>query len=215
MTMTPSITQSAEPEPTLNALIFIESGDDAQFGTNPDTDILQYMFQQLGGSASWYGFQSNGTGGVNATGLQTYMDWPGFVTGTTNNTNGTIQVSVPQSGGGVDSFGNAISQYAFVTAEVPTNTVTGNIFYSIFVPHSLLNNSTKVYSEILVNYLGSPNSLSALGTDPTLRVIDVVYNGPNWPNTTYRVFSGGGGYNQGSPGVTDTNANYFKGGSLI
>jgi len=143
------------------------------------------------------------------------MDWPGHVTGTTNNLNGTILGNVSQTSGGFDSFGNAIVAYTFETIEVPANTVTGDIWYSIWVPHSLLDNSSKVYSTIQVNFNGSPTSLTSLTTDSTLRSIDVVYTGTNWPNTTYRVFSNNGGYNQGSSGVLDTTENYFRGGSLI
>ena len=192
----------------------MESADDSQFASNPDTDILRYMADN--GATTWYGFQGGtGVNGANASQLELYMDWPGHVTGTTNNLNGTILGNVSQTSGGFDSFGNAIVAYTFETIEVPANTVTGDIWYSIWVPHSLLDNSSKVYSTIQVNFNGSPTSLTSLTTDSTLRSIDVVYTGTNWPNTTYRVFSNNGGYNQGSSGVLDTTENYFRGGSLI
>jgi len=194
--VTPSTTTTPTPTPTpstsevaLQALVFMESADDAVFGADPNTDIQRYMFNN--GASSWFGFQSgSGVNGANASDLLIYMDWPGFINGTSN---------VP----------------AALTALVPHGTTTGNIWYSIWVPHSLLNNSSQVYSQIEINFAGSPTTLTPTNTDSTLRSIDVVYNGSNWPNGTYRVFSNNGGFNVGSIGVVDTTSNYFKGGTLI
>jgi hypothetical protein len=191
----------------------MESADDAVFGADSNTDIQRYMFTN--GASSWYGFQSgSGVNGANASDLLIYMDWPGFINGTSN-VPAAISASVPQTSGGSDGEGNSIEAYKFVTTEVSGGTTTGNVWYSIWVPHSLLNNSSQVYSQIEVNFAGSPTSLSSLNTDSSLRSIDVVYNGSNWPNGTYRVFSNNGGFNQGSSGVVDTTSNYFRGGTLI
>ena len=191
----------------------MESADDATFGANPNTDILRYMFN--GGAASWFGFQGgSGVNGANIPDLSIYIDWPGFVTGTTN-VPPVIRVPVPQTTGGNDSQGNFIDAFVFETAEVLASTTTGNVWYSIWVPHSLLDSSTKVYSDVQFNFAGSPGGLSPLTTDSSLRSKDIVYTGSNWPNGTYRVFSSNGGWNQGASGVVDTTANYIRGGSLI
>jgi hypothetical protein len=201
------------PEEDKQALIFMESADDSVFGSNPNTDILRYMFNT--GASSWYGFQGgSGVNGTNVADLKIYMDWPGFVNGTAN-VPPVIKVPVPQVTGGSDSQGNPIDAFVFETAEIIANTTTGNVWYSIWVPHSLLDSSSLVYGDVQFNFAGAPNSLSPLTTDSTLRRFDITYTGSNWPNGTYRVFSSNGGWNQGASGVVDTTANYIRGGSLI
>jgi hypothetical protein len=194
------------------ALVFIESGDDAQFTGSISTDIGSYMVANTG--ATWFGFQTSGLVDINANDLEYYMDWMGHVTGTTNNTNGVIESNVPQSSGGTDLYGNAKESYKFETVQIPANSVRGNAYYSIFVPHSLLNNSTQVYTQIGVNFNNQPTSLVNTNTDSGLRVIDVVYNGPNYWNGTYRVFTNVTGFSVGSAGVLDLTNNYFRGSTL-
>tara|TARA_R110000803_G_scaffold183581_1_gene245932 strand:+ start:340 stop:855 length:516 start_codon:yes stop_codon:yes gene_type:complete len=167
------------------------------------------------GATSWFGFKAgSGVNGVNVSDLTLYMDWPGFVSGTTN-VPAVIQSTVPQVAGGTDAFGNLITAFTFKTTIVSGGTTTGNVWYSIWVPHSLLNNSTQVYADIGFNFNGNSTNFNVLTTDTTLRSYDIVYTGANWPNTTYRVFSNNGGYNQGSSGVVDTTDNFIRGGSLI
>jgi hypothetical protein len=215
---TPTLTNTSTPTSTTPsgstpmALVFIESGDDAQFTGSISTDIGSYMVANTG--ATWFGFQTSGLVDINANDLEYYMDWMGHVTGTTNNTNGVIESNVPQSSGGTDLYGNAKESYKFETVEIPANSVRGNAYYSIFVPHSLLNNSTQVYTQIGVNFNNQPTSLVNTNTDSGLRVIDVVYSGPNYWNGTYRVFTNVTGFSVGSAGVLDSTNNYFRGSTL-
>ncbi len=215
---TPTLTNTSTPTSTTPsgstpmALVFIESGDDAQFTGSISTDIGSYMVANTG--ATWFGFQTSGLVDINANDLEYYMDWMGHVTGTTNNTNGVIESNVPQSSGGTDLYGNAKESYKFETVQIPANSVRGNAYYSIFVPHSLLNNSTQVYTQIGVNFNNQPTSLVNTNTDSGLRVIDVVYNGPNYWNGTYRVFTNVTGFSVVSPGVLDSTNNYFRGSTL-
>jgi hypothetical protein len=189
----------------------MESGDDAQFSGPDDTDIGSYM---LTNASAWYGF-TPGTFGINAADLAVYMDWPGFVTGTTSQP-GVIQIDVPQTSGGNDDFGNPIEQYKFETTEVTGGTISGSIVYSVWVPSSLIN--SQVYSTVGINYNNAPNSLVNTSTDGSIYVYDVIYTGPNWFNTTYKVFTNaapGGGWINGSAFTVDNTNNYFRGGTLI
>lgn len=224
-TITPSITESPTPTPTLTpsatfagppALIFIETSDDAvNPAGDPNTDILAYM---VAGATDWFGFQTSGLPNLSnfnqLVDFLYWMDWPGFVSGTTNNTNGTITATIPQSSGGLDTYGNAIEAYTFTTTEVPASTVTGNAYYVVLAPTSMTN--SQVYTQIGINYSNSPNSLVSFNTEPTVYAYNVVYAGSNWNNTTYRVYtqSPNNGFNNGVNGVLDTNNNYFRGSTL-
>ena len=59
----------------------MESNDDVQFNPNPNTDLGTYMVDN---ATSWYGFWTSGVAGINAADLAIYMDWPGFINGTSN-----------------------------------------------------------------------------------------------------------------------------------
>jgi hypothetical protein len=142
------------------------------------------------------------------------MDWPGFVNGTTNNTNGTLQSIIPQTSGGVDFYGNVIDAYNFVTTEIPTNTVTGQAWYIVLAPISLTNNLT--YSTISISYNDTPQSLSGYNTETSVKNTNIVYTGSNWFNTTYRIYTSAqnNGFTNGIQGQIDTTNNFFKGGTL-
>jgi hypothetical protein len=188
----------------------MESADDATFAGNEFNDIGIYMTTY---ASLWFGFQTSGLVDINAADLAIYMDWPGFITGTTN-VPSTISQIVPQTGGGTDSFGNTIEAFKFETTEIPGGTTTGNVWYSVFVPPTITNN--QIYTSIGINYANSPGSLVNTSTEPTVYVINVNYTGSNWSNGVYKVYtaSQGNGFNVGAPGIVDLTNNYFKGGNL-
>ena len=191
----------------------MESTDDAIFGGNPSTDIGDYMLAN--GSGNWYGFWVSGVVGINAADLSIYMNWPGFITGTTN-VPPAIQITIPQTSGGVDSYGNSIEAYKFLTTQVNANSTKGNVWYSVFAPPTKTNNQT--YSSVGINYANSPSTLINTSTEPTVYVYNINYAGINWTPATYKVYTQsaqGNGFNNGSDGVTDTTNNYFRGGTLI
>jgi hypothetical protein len=220
-TTTPTNTQTQTPTPTktptstpspIKALLFMESTDDVLFAGNPNTDLGSYM---IANATSWYGFWTSGVAGINATDLLIYMDWPGFKNGTTN-VPAVIEIEIPQTSGGFDSYGNSIEAYKFFTTEVTANTTTGNVWYSIFAPPIKTNN--KVYSSIGINYANAPTTLVNTSTEPTVYVYNIGYSGSNWINGTYKVYTQsavGNGFNTGSAGVIDSTNNYFRGGTLI
>jgi hypothetical protein len=228
-TPTPSVTAThtptATPTPTLTptpsgvvsakALIFIESSDDAvnPIG-NPNNDILAYMISN--GASGWFGFQTSGIPNLptDLNDFLLWMDWPGFFNGTSNNTNGTLQSTIPQTSGGLDLYGNVIDAYNFVTTEIPSNTVTGQAWYVVLAPISLTNNTT--YSSIGISYNDTPQSLIGYNTENSIKNTNIVYAGSNWFNTTYRIYTSAqnNGFTNGVQGQIDTTNNFFKGGTL-
>ncbi len=216
-TNTPTNTKTPTPTPTptdpgLRAILFMESTDDATGSGTVENDILQYM---LVNATSWFGFWNSGVVGINAADLAVYMDWPGFITGTTN-VPAAIEITIPQTSGGVDSYGNSIEAYKFLTTQVNANSTTGNVWYSIFAPPSKTNNQT--YSTIGINYANSPTTLTNTSTEPTVYTYNINYTGIEWVSSTYKVYTqsgNGNGFNSGSDGITDTTNNYFRGGTLI
>jgi hypothetical protein len=220
-TVTPTTTSTPTPTPTTSsvpvakALIFIESSDDVTDPVgNPDTDLLAYMIAN--GASNWFGFQVSGVPNFpsDVNDFLLWMDWTGFVVGTANNTNGTLEVSIPQTSGGLDSFGNLIEAYNFLTTVIPANSVTGQSWYIVLSPPSLMNNST--YKSISISYNDAPQSLVNYNTETTILSTNIVYTGSNWFNTTYRVYtsSQNNGFTNGIQGVLDTTNNFFKGGTL-
>ena len=219
LTPTPTATLTPTPTPSgvvgAKALIFIESSEDAVNPSgNPDTDLLAYMVTN--GATGWFGFQTSGVPNLptDLSDVLLWMDWPGFVTGTTNNTNGTLEAVIPQSSGGVDLYGNVIDAYNFVTTEIPANTVTGQAWYVVLAPPSLTNN--KMYNTIGISYNDTPQSLVNYNTESSVRTTNINYTGSNWFNTIYRLYtsSQNNGFTNGIQGVVDTANNFFKGGTL-
>ena len=215
-TNTPTLTQTPTATlPPLQALIFMESGDND--GSGPVyNDVVSYMIAT--GATTWFGFQSSGLPNwstpSDVTDFYLWLDFPGFVTGTTN-TPAVIKQSIPQSSGGNDSYGNSIEAYKYLTTQIPANSTTGNIYYVVLVPPVMTNN--QLYANMGINYNNAPNALVTTTTDSGLRSQNIVYTGSNWSNTTYRVYSQSpnNGFNVGAPGVTDTTNNYFRGGTLV
>lgn len=227
-TPTPTITRTATTTPTLtptvtvtstsggggglNALLFMESTDDATFSGPASSDIGTYMSEN---ASLWFGFQTSGIVDINASDLAIYMDWPGFINGTSNVP--SVKISqVPQTSGGNDDYGNPIEAYKFKTIEVAANTTTGNVWYAAFVPPSLTNN--QVYQTIGINANNQPTSLTNTSTESTVYVLNVNYTGSNWPQGIYKVYTqsaAGNGFDIGTQGQTDSTNNYFRGGTLI
>jgi hypothetical protein len=191
----------------------MESQDDVQFGGNPNTDLGDYMV--LNAVNNWFGFWTSGVVGINATDLAIYMDWPGFLTGTTN-VPPAIEITIPQSSGGIDSYGNSIEAYKFLTTQVNANSTTGDVWYSVFAPPVKTNN--QVYASVGVNYANAPQTLVNVSTEPTVYAYNVAYSNGNYPTASYKVYTQSAvnnGFNNGSNGVTDSTNNYFRGGTLL
>jgi hypothetical protein len=141
-----------------------------------------------------------------ATDITTFMDWPGFYNGTAPT---VIEADIPQTSGGNDSFGNTISQYNFVTTEVPQGTASGGWYYWL-IPQSQLGLSSNRQLSIGYNINSDPNTLISSGMEPTISQYGGNYTGVNWPADTYRMYStySNPAFNIGNNSTDDL---YFKG----
>jgi hypothetical protein len=165
----------------------------------------------LSNATSWFSIWTSGLPDLSDSNelndFLTWMDWPGFVSGSPHNSNGVIEEYINTT------------TYKLPTnppVDVPIGTVTGNTWFVWLVPHSEINSGTQVYSQIGINYNGDDASLYQTNTSINLRSYDVTYTGSNWENDTYRVFTGplNLGWNIGSVNTPNSDIIYFGGGTL-
>jgi hypothetical protein len=95
--------------------------------------------------------------------------------------------TVPQSSGGVDSFGNSILAYNFTTHEVPINTINGNAWYTWIIPNDAINEG--IQQKIAYSVNGNPNALTTSIMDSTIYSSTFTYTGTTIPVGTYRVYT--------------------------
>ena len=122
-------------EPNLKAYIFVEPITKFQ---TVKTYLLSLPKTPL------YHFNFTGFFGVNAEAwkytYQNYVDMPYWNNGTLP---AIIESNIPQTSGGVDSYGNPKLAYCFETIKIPKNTTVGMAWITILVPVSAMNNDTK------------------------------------------------------------------------
>jgi hypothetical protein len=194
--MTPSSTPTA-----LYAYLFIEP-------STGSTSIGNYMFNN--GAIEFFGFtnftQPSAVPSEFNDELNLYVNYSGW----TNGELPTIVTSiVPQSTGGVDSYGNPIVAYNFETVEIPIGTVDTNAWYTWIIPTSLTN--YQYQNEIDVS-LSSPNILTSVLTEPTISMNTFTYSGSTIAPVTYRVYST---YPSDTLLLDNTTYDiYFRGGSV-
>lgn len=116
--------------------------------------------------------------------MNLYMNYPGWTNGQFPS---IIKQSVPQTSGGVDSFGNPIAAYNFYTTEVQVNTVQSAAWYTWFIPILATNNEKQV--KIYINSMGNPTQQESVGMEPTIYSYVVNYTGTTIPSGTYRVYT--------------------------
>ena len=178
LTPTPTPTPSSTPSVGV-AYLFIEP----QSGS---TTIGQYMYN-LG--ATFYGFTNISIpNNTNPTlfndDMNKYVSFSGWTSGVLP----TVRTqTVPQSSGGVDSFGNSISAYNFTTHEVPVNTVNNTAWYTWIIPTGATNNG--IQQKIAYSVNGNPNSMTTLIMDSTIYGDTFTYTGTTIPAGTYRVYT--------------------------
>jgi hypothetical protein len=191
-TVTPTLTQGEIPK----ALLFIvENSNNNAFAT--------YMESQ-GSTFFGFGFSSVPQSAADIT---TFMDWPGFFDGTAPS---VIEAVIPQTAEGVDSFGNTIYQYNFVTTKVPIGTVSGAAWYYWLIPQSQLGLPPNRQLSIGYNINSNPNGLINVDMAPTIYQYGGNYSGTNWPADTYRMYStyANTAFNISNNNIDDL---YFKG----
>lgn len=178
ITVTPSITPTITPTPTTipipKALLFIlEQKNNAAFA--------QYMYDN---GSTFYGFAYNSQPSI-GTDITLFMDWPGWFDGTAPE---VIQQEVPQVSGGVDSFGNNIVQYNFLTTQVPKGT-SSSAWYIWLIPQSQIGDSDNRQTYIEYNVNSLPNSFVGQPMTSSIYEIPGSYSGSNWVGDTYRMYT--------------------------
>ena len=202
VTVTPTVTRTPDPTPASRpqkALLFIEP-------YSGSSNIGEYMYN-LG--HDFYGF-TNGTQPSTTLSAFTgqmisYVEFSGWTTGTFPR---VVEVSVPQVDGGIDSFGNPVFKYNFITNVVSANTIGDQAWYIWMIPTGLTNNLIQTEIELSVD---NPNVFVTNKTEPKIYQFTFDYFGAYIPNGTYRVYTT---YPSLNFQLFDNQNIYFKGGTV-
>lgn len=200
-TLTPTMTPSSSPLPPTKAFLFIEP-------YSGSSSIGSWMYTSLG--SGFYGF-TNGTQPTQSQStfnveLNTYVDFSGWTTGLFPS---IINQDVPQSTGGVDSFGNPIVAYNFKTTIVSANTVSsGKAWFTWIIPTGQTNG---LYQTKIDYGTSSPTILTTVLTEPTIYSYYFTYTGNTIPKTTYRVYTT---YPSTNFELLNGSAIYFRGNTV-
>lgn len=178
-TVTPSITSTPTPSPeTPRAYLFIEP-------VSGSSSLGQYMYNA--GSTQFFGF-TNGTqpstsGVTFQTEMSLYVNYSGWTNGEFPT---VVETFVPQSSGGVDSYGNPIVAFNFYTTIVSANTVGCDAWYTWLIPTNQTNSLYQTQIDVSTN---NPNVFVSTLTEPTIYQNTFTYVGSVISNTTYRVYT--------------------------
>jgi hypothetical protein len=212
MTVTPTLTPSTTVTPTVTrtpagtpssrppkALLFIEPYSGSSI-------IGEYMYN-LG--HDFYGF-TNGTQPSRTLSAFTgqmisYVEFSGWTSGTFPR---IVEIEVPQVDGGVDSFGNPVFKYNFVTNIISANTIGSQAWYTWMIPLQLTNFQTQVEIELS---LDNPNLFVTNKTEPSIYELTFEYLGGYIPSGPYRVYTT---YPSLNFQLFDNQNIYFKGGTV-
>jgi hypothetical protein len=211
-TVTPTNTTTPTPTPTITpspsaaleyAYLFIEP----QSGS---TGIGQYLYN-LNNSRTFFGFTNSSIPNTSNP-SQFNIDMNDYVSfsGWTGGTFPAVQSeSVPQTSGGVDTYGNAITAYNFRTHQVPAGSVGGPAWYTWIIPTGSTNGLEQIQIDFSVN--GNSNSLNTIITDSTIRNYTFTYTGGTIPVDTYKVYTT---FADLAFYITDNDNIYFKGNTV-
>jgi hypothetical protein len=126
--------------------------------------------------SDFFGFTNASQPAQNQSGftfdMNLYMNYSGWTNGEFPT---IITQVVPQTGGGVDNYGNPIVQGNFLTTEIPVNTVGTSAWYTWIIPAAATNNG--IQTEIYLNANGNPTQQDSVVTESTI------------PQGTYRVYT--------------------------
>jgi hypothetical protein len=103
-----------------------------------------------------------------------------------------MQVDIPQTSGGIDTFGNSVEAFNFKTVKITKNTVNDRFSWIIvLVPINAMNNDTKRQRKIhIVEKSGNiTRSSRVYTTDNVLSGAVINYNGNRIPAGQYRIYS--------------------------
>ena len=99
-----------------------------------------------------------------------------------------MQVDIPQTSGGIDTFGNPVHSFNFKTVKISKNTVNDSFSYIVvLIPINAMNNDTKRQTWIrIVEGAGTPKDIK---TDNVLSGVVINYNGNRIPAGQYRIYT--------------------------
>ena len=147
----------------------------------------------------FYSLNFTGFFGVNGNAwkytYQNYVDMPYWNNGTLPS---IIESNIPQTSGGIDSYGNPKLAYCFETIKIPKNTTVGTAWITILIPVSAMNNDTKRLRTVY--YYEKNATTGALITNGswkgfTYTMDNVIFNyvinyqGNRLPKGLYRLYS--------------------------
>ena len=200
-TNTPTPTQTPTPtRPALGAYLFIEP-------TSGSTAIGTW---QVGQGVYFYGFTNASQPSLAQlyfeADMSSYVSFPGWSSGQFPQ---VIKASVPQVSGGVDSFGQPIVQYNFVTTQVSSSVCSGEAWYTWLIPTSLTNNGSQ--NQIRLSLAG-PGDGVPVNMNSTIYQNTFTYAGGVIPAATYKVYT-----TYPDPTFQQTNPGniYFRGNSVV
>jgi hypothetical protein len=103
-----------------------------------------------------------------------------------------MQVDIPQTSGGIDTFGNPVQSFNFKTVKITKNTVNDRFSWIIvLIPINAMNNDTKRQRRIRIDEKDGniTRSSTVFTTDNVMSGTVINYNGNRIPAGQYRVYS--------------------------
>ena len=131
--------------------------------------------------------------GVNAgawkDNLPNYINMPHWIDGRLPQ---IMQVDIPQTSGGIDTFGNPVQAFNFKTVKITKNTVNDKFSWIIvLIPINAMSNDTKRQRRIRIDEKAGniTKSSTVFTTDNVMSGTVINYNGNRIPAGQYRVYS--------------------------
>jgi len=103
-----------------------------------------------------------------------------------------MQVDIPQTSGGIDTFGNPVQAFNFKTVKITKNTVNDKFSWIIvLIPINAMSNDTKRQRRIRIDEKAGniTKSSTVFTTDNVMSGTVINYNGNRIPAGQYRVYS--------------------------
>lgn len=130
------------------------------------------------GFAFGYGITSS-----NYTDILNYMDLKYFYNGQLPS---VYTTEVPQTSGGVDTYGNPVVAYNFKTIRIPNSLIGSTSWVTVFIPTNAMNNDTKRQLKI-ESFTG--NLTQNIIQNTTIHGYLLNYQGNRLPKGTYRMYT--------------------------
>lgn len=163
-----TVVEGQEPKAIV---LYHESSANLDFGT--------YMNDN---GSEFYGF-GYGTTPQSNEDVALYLSWPGWIS---NSDAHVVEVDVPQTTGGVDSFGNGRVAHVFETAQLTDIT---NVWVTVLVPQSVMPTEDSFYSTAVYDINGSPSPCVAAQLSTSISSFQGCYTGSDFAHGVYRMYT--------------------------